>query len=223
MSTSKYRLLDDDYALEARDTRIMPTSDRSYPSIKHIVHNNEHLDEIFGKRPAHARLCDENDEVCIRQVAKTKNEIYAAADKFFEGIYFTKIREMQNNSIYKASIQTQTFGEPKYLVVVTQNDRFPIGTTTTIDKLKWVCIQTRRGIDNDIKNFRSYPYKRPLKTIFDDRIIQITRINGIATYDCDSLPLKIEVINLKEEEPLAKTGTVVGAMDLFQTVIIMLE
>ena len=139
----------------------------------------------------------------------------------------TKIVDMpeHNISIYKAVINPQTSSpEVKYVVVIAPlNSSIPVGTSTPLSELDWVNFQTRSTSEpeKEFNNLRLKPqtYEIPSNNILHERIKCVSELKTKWIYECKTLPLKLEILIEKEDENFASEGTIIGALELFQTTI----
>lgn len=151
-----------------------------------------------------------------------KNNVYSAVSSFFPGFVMTKIRNIGQYSIYKAVVQCLLCDGVRYLVVITKNDNSRPGTKIPLENLQWESFQTRFDEnDQEVKEFNilAFPHNQPSKSILADRITLSSKSPKSNHYICDTLPLKVEILKEKEDEFLSDTGTVISALNIYNTII----
>ncbi len=149
-------------------------------------------------------------------------KIYKAINDYFPEFVFTKVKESGKYSIWKSLVSCMICIGQRYLIAITINDRQDIGARLPLESLHWESFQTRWSEnDPDIQNFnlQTYKHNKVHNTTLND-IIKLTRQNKKTyMYECNNLPIIVEIIKQSENENLSETGTVISALDLFQTVI----
>ncbi len=128
-------------------------------------------------------------------------------------------------SIYKARIESDTLGHDKCIVAIVPNDKTPIGGSKPISVLKWVSFQTRESY-NPRKDYGGYHLQAQRMqyvnhAVLQDRIRLMKQTKTKSIYQCENIPLKVELLHLKEDESFPQTGSVWGALQVFSTVLIL--
>jgi hypothetical protein len=141
----------------------------------------------------------------------------------YKGFWLTKTHQHGNYGIYKASIDSLTTDGYKYIVAIVPDDNTPISSEKLLSSLKWIIFQSRmtNNIEKEFNNQQVQPQSYQIKReniLFD--VIRLQGENqGKAIYLPDTLPLKVEVLILKENENFSEEGTVLAALELYQTII----
>jgi hypothetical protein len=109
------------------------------------------------------------------------------------------------------------------VVAIVKEDAAGIGEQRPLASLGWDSFQTR-WTDDDIEcrkfQMSTFPYGRPDQGSMLDDTIRLSRETKSAfKYQCDNLPLAVELIKLREDEHMAETGTVASALETFQCVL----
>jgi hypothetical protein len=157
----------------------------------------------------------------------TIDAVRAAISEIYEGFILTKTQNSGSFGIYKAAIQSLTSGDTKYIAAIVFNDTHsPLGTMCPIEDLKWVSFQTRTTTNPRVE-FSGFPLKeqqyaiKRSNSILWDKIKLATENDNKFIYIPDHLPLTVEILKLKESDTFANEGTVISAIELYQTVLIL--
>lgn len=151
-----------------------------------------------------------------------RGKVYNAVLKYFPGFQLVKSGNHNGYGIYKALVKCLLCTGVRYIVAIVKNDPYSLGTILPLSQIKWESFQTRFAEDDrDFRQFtyESFNYEKPQETILDDRIKVVSRHKMSQIYQCDNLPLQVEILKNKEHEDLSDYGTVSGALELFQTVL----
>jgi hypothetical protein len=179
------------------------------------------IDDPFDTTPSVSAPVNKltNDFDHIRTVI---NSVYAG---------FNMVKTMQSGpwGVYKAQVNTLLSGDYKYIVCIVQGDSIPLGGIMPLAKLSWNVFQTRStmNIQTEMNGYnlpgQSYVIPSGRKTLLYDKIKMIDETDKKCVYLSDNLPIKVEVLKNKPEEWRAPEGTIIGALELFNTVITLVE
>lgn len=157
----------------------------------------------------------------------TIDAVRSAIAEVYEGFILTKTQNSGVFGIYKAVIQSLTSGDIKYVAAIVFNDTHsPLGTMLPIEECKWISFQTRTTTNPRLE-FAGFPLKeqqyaiKRSNSILWDKIKLATENDNKFIYIPDHLPLTVEVLKLKESDTFSPEGTVISAMELYQTIIIL--
>ena len=148
-------------------------------------------------------------------------ELYLNFSKYYLDPVLMKMQNTENYSIYMIGIQCLTSIENRYLIVSTQRDMFPIKTRKNLSELKWLWFETRTTKNKE--NLSVYSYNPKRGTPLDETIsrIEVTKYSSI--YKAENSPIRIEIFNTEKMNlPYKKKGTIVSALETFQTAISIL-
>ncbi len=148
----------------------------------------------------------------------------------FKGFLMTKTHDFNEPEyglygIYKARIDSDTTGDIRCIVAIVPNDKSPVGATKPLSILKWTSFQTRETY-NSKKDFNGLylEKQRPsyiTSPVLNDKIHLIKETKFKYIYKCENLPLKVELLLLKEDDSYSSTGTVWTALQVYSTVLIL--
>jgi hypothetical protein len=164
----------------------------------------------------------ERNQQPTKDISNDYRKIYNAILEVFPRFIMTKTAAFGQFSVYKAVVQCLLCDGTRYVVAIVKDDTSPIRTKKPLTMLAWVNFQTRYlDDDREHKEFQlsSHPYVKPDRTILDD-VIRLSRKTTTANlYNCDNLPLDVEVIRTRDDEDIAEVGSVFGALELFSTLL----
>ena len=149
-----------------------------------------------------------------------RDKVYAEFASYFQGFVLTKIRVFNNYSVYKAIAQCLLCdGGVRFIVAIVPNDMNRIGAKVPLSSLRWDSFQTRfQEDDSEIKQFNIQTFAYNRLSCLTDKIRLLRQTTNSNMYQCDVLPLQVEVLREKEDY-YADTGTVGSALELFNTIV----
>lgn len=163
-----------------------------------------------------------SDKTQLPTTYNTKTEIYKAINNIYKSFQMTKTNQFENYGVYKARVECYICSDNRYIVAIVENDNDSIGTVKPLTELNWISFQTRiiKTID-EFKRFNMFPksYSLPTKSILNDKIIKIGETKEKSVYQTENLPLDVEILHLNENETFQDKGTVIAALEMYQTVI----
>jgi len=144
--------------------------------------------------------------------------MYANFATYFHNPAMTKIKDVQNYSMYITKTNALLGIEYRYIIVFVYADGFPVGTVENMSKLPWISLQTRTLKDNHKLSMHAY-YPRKLPSInkpiylsYNDQQQYLYRVEG--------LPIEIVLLPKRgTENEYNAQGTVITAIETYQTII----
>ncbi len=147
-----------------------------------------------------------------------KDNVYSLFVQYFGDMIMTKMKDVEQFSVYYAKIQCSLINNYKYLVVFVMKNNDKIMTKMKLSKLEWVYFQTRylkenMNIETQVYNPRRF---EPLM-----KNINITeRSKGGYTYSVSDLPIVITLLPKdKGDLDYQPAGNVVVALETFYTIV----
>jgi hypothetical protein len=157
-----------------------------------------------------------------------KAYIRKAFNELYKGVIMTKTNEWNQEpygiyGIYKARLNSYTMGDNNIIIAIVPEDDLPLGTRKLIDSLEWVSFQTRvmTNVKKDLNGFNLPIQNYMIKgdSILNDRIKAIKETNTKMVYSTSNLPLKVEILKINEDDTFSEEGSIISALEVFQTVI----
>jgi hypothetical protein len=159
-----------------------------------------------------------------QNINQKRAPIYKAISDYFPFFVMTKVDIINNHSIYKGIVSCMLCDGDRYIIAIVKNDSAQVGSRRSLDELQWESFQTRyQDNDKDIIKFgmSSHSYSKPENTILDDTIRLNRQTTTSYLYQCDNLPLSVELLknDEKDHEEYNETGTVSNALEQFSTIL----
>ena len=140
-------------------------------------------------------------------------------DEYFNHPILTKVRDdqQQRNSVYACKLYCLLNRKCRYIFVTTNTDNMPIGYKIPARNLNWVSYQTRTL--DDCYNVDTHTYSPTRETPLYIKIHRIHEDNKCSKYECVKIPHILITILSDGKTIYQPTGTVVGALETFETII----
>ena len=157
-----------------------------------------------------------------------KAEVRKAFADVYNGVIMTKTNSWQKEpygtyGVYKARLNSYTSSDSNIIIAIVEDDVNPLGTNKLIDSLPWVSFQTRemtnskKDLNGFNLSFQNYMIKND--SILHDKIKCISETPTKYIYRPENLPLKVELLKLKEDSQFASEGTIWSALEVFSTLV----
>lgn len=143
--------------------------------------------------------------------------VYNLISTYFENPFATKIKDIDLYSMYMTKIQAQLGIEFRYIVIFVFKDTNQVGTAEKLSNLKWISIQTRTLTDEHSLPSHSYIPKRI--SALDQKITLERKTDRSYDYRVDNLPIKITLLPKLKNVDYNASGTVVTALETYQTIV----
>jgi hypothetical protein len=195
-------------------------SPQRFPQLYNQQWKTEVIDDVFDSSIVGKQL----------QNGDMKSQIRSAISELYKGIIMTKVQEISNPklSIYKAVVEPLTSSpEVRYLVAFVPNiNNEQLGSQIRLSELNWINFQTRSTLHPE-KEFNGHSlqpqtYSITSNNILHDRIKCVNEGTDKWSYVPHSVDLKIDIIIQKENENFATEGTIISALELFQTIVTLI-
>ena len=148
-----------------------------------------------------------------------KNNVYEAFTDYFNNPLLTKIKNVNEYSMYLAKIHAMLGNAFRYLIVFVSEDINPVGHTQQLKDCEWISFQTRTLPDQH--DLKSHTYRVEKKPPLDQKISVVTRSETHSKYSCETFPIEITLLHTRKNNTYQyqPTGTIVSALETFQTII----
>ena len=149
-----------------------------------------------------------------------KNMLYDSFVTYFNNPVMTKTKNTTENSIYMVKTMCMLSTKCRYLVAIIPLDKKPIGYKIKLSNLNWVSFQTRTLIGN-FSNVGSVDYLPEKKGNLMSGIERISKNEKSSLYFCDNFPISITLINDDNINEYQSKGTIISALETYNTVIML--
>lgn len=147
-----------------------------------------------------------------------RDNLYSLFIQYFGDLAMTKIKDVQNYSMYVAKIHCLLSTENRYVIVFVPSDNLPLGNTEQLRNLRWETLQTRALSDNH--GIAPQTYKPRRMKEFMVPIIMTEKTDKQYNYSCEKYPtLQITMLPRKKGElEYQPKGSIVSAIETYSTV-----
>lgn len=152
-----------------------------------------------------------------------KAYVYKILTEYFENPLMTKIKDVNDYSMYMTKINAMLGIEYHYIVLFVTKDDKPKGYVENMESLPWITLQTRTLSDNHDIQLHSYIPRRLTELSHKIRLQKYTE-RGY-TYSVDSFPyLTITLLPLSKNKKsgamdYTSEGSIVTALETYQTIV----
>lgn len=182
----------------------MPTCGMGGCELYHREDPNEASEKIYPK----------ND---LSECPLGIKNIYDSFSEYYKSLIFTKIKNVDNFSLYAANIKCNLGKGYRYIIITVPLDKTIEGFNTRISNLMWVSLQTR-FIETNFNISPQY-FNPPKINEFDTEIILEERTEKTTTYISVSLPMKLTLLNTNKGRDYANRANIRVALETYQTII----
>ena len=163
----------------------------------------------------------------LEEFSPEKDYVYSLFTQYYNDPTMSKIKDVKEYSFYMAKIYALLGVEFRYLVAICHKDNLPIGTTEKLSNLRWISFQARTLPDDHKIDWHSYT---PSRTELGKKIELQHHDDRQYIYKVEELPIKVILLARKRKvniiEPdiaraldYNKTGTVITALETYQTIV----
>jgi hypothetical protein len=150
-----------------------------------------------------------------------KDYIYPLFTTYFENPKMIKVKNIDTYSMYITKIHAILGIEFRYLIVFIPSNNLPKGDEKFLGELEWVSLQTRTLTDDHNLSYHSYTPKR-LKNL--DKKIHLEHSDDKQyIYSVDEFPLKVILLPRTKGINYNSNGTIVSALETYQTLVTFLN
>jgi hypothetical protein len=148
-----------------------------------------------------------------------KDNVYESFSDYFNNPILTKIKNVDNYTVYMTRIHTMIGNSYRYLILFVDIDTDMLKTTKNMKELEWISLQTRTlEDDHDLKQ---HTYQVSQKPPLNQKIHVKTQNEKQSVYHSENFPLVITMLHTRKNNhyQYQPTGTIISALETFQTVI----
>tara|TARA_A100001011_G_scaffold399975_1_gene511450 strand:+ start:10214 stop:10726 length:513 start_codon:yes stop_codon:yes gene_type:complete len=150
-------------------------------------------------------------------IAKTK--LYNEIVKYFENPILTKIKNIENFSMYMCKISCLLTNYYRYLIILIEKDSNEINTRIYLENLKWKILQTRTLSDKH--DLKTHSYTSGNRGLLNGEIFKKETKKNMSIYDCNDYPIKITLLHTKKDSNFEYNdkGTLLSSLETYQTIV----
>jgi hypothetical protein len=147
------------------------------------------------------------------------DRMYEAFTKYFNNPTFTKIKDVNNHSMYMAKNYCLLSKECRYIVVFTNKDSASVGSLEELQYIRWISFQTRTLEDKH--NLPPHNYTPNGNGLLAAPINRIKIDKESSTYSCQNFPITVTLLHTSTNSSSAyqDRGTVIAALETWNTII----
>jgi len=158
-------------------------------------------------------------QIINQQYDPSKNVVYDAFTEYFNNPVMTKIKNVQNYSVYMCNIYSMLGKSYRYLILFVEHDNNPNGVEKQMNECEWASLQTRTLEDNHKLKPHFYNARKTVE--LSQKINISTRDNIQCNYTTETFPLNVTLLNTRKNNKYQyqPIGTIVSALETYQTII----
>jgi hypothetical protein len=154
-----------------------------------------------------------------------KEFVYNSFIKYYNNPLFTKIKDVDNMSMYVCKIKCLLSTTYRYLILFVYINENNIGSTEKLEYLEWESFQTRTllqnyNIDNKKPIYEHNYMSRNMKEL-NKKIKLNNRNDKYNEYECEELSIIITLLHNEKQGKFeyANTGTIINCLETYNTII----
>ena len=149
----------------------------------------------------------------------SKNHIYESFTEYFGNPVLTKIKNVNNYSMYMCKIHSMLGNGFRYLILFADRDVDMFGNTKNMVDIEWISLQTRTLEDHH--DLKSHTYNARNMHPLTQKITIQTQNENQSTYIAESFPIIVTLLHTRKNNSFQyqPSGTIVSALETFQTII----
>jgi hypothetical protein len=147
----------------------------------------------------------------------SREGVYKLFTDYFENPTLTKVKDVENYSMYAVKIHALLGIENRYIIVFLHRDQNLNGAQEKLANLTWLSLQTRDLPDEYKVTIHSYI---PRRTHIDQRITLKNTVNRSYIYNVANLPIQITLLPAKNKNiDYNSNGSVTSALETYNTIV----
>jgi len=157
-------------------------------------------------------------EIIDKEYDPAKDGIYALFTEYFGNPLMTKLKNVDQYSVYICKIHALLGIEYRYMILFVHQDKIPLGTQIPMGKLSWISLQTRALQEEHQIPYHSYRPRR--LSGLEQKIHLVHKDPQQYVYHAEQLPLIITLLpKTRNTMEYNDHGTLVVAIETYQTII----
>jgi hypothetical protein len=159
-------------------------------------------------------------QVINPQYDPTKNHVYEAFCEYYNNPILTKIKNISDvYSMYMIKIHAMLGNAFRYLLVIVDIDDNPLKFKKPMKECDWISLQSRTLEDHH--DIPSHVYQSRKTPSLSQKIHIKTQDEKQSVYESETYPLTVTLLHTRKNHKYQyqPTGTIVSALETFQTII----
>jgi len=146
--------------------------------------------------------------------------IYKMFTDYFRNPTMTKVKDEGEYSMYISKLYCLLNRECRYIITFVNKNSASPGTLEELKTMNWEALQTRTMTDQ-FKDVMVHGYQPVAEGPLLSKIHRIEITNEVSTYECEDLPIVVTLLHTAKNTPetYQNTGTVISALETYQTVV----
>lgn len=146
-----------------------------------------------------------------------KDYVYSLFVNYFNNPTMTKIKDMNNYSMYACKVYCLLSKECRYIIAITHMDNYSSGTVEELKTIKWISLQTRTLFEQ--YNVQTHAYEPKAEGPLATGIVRIKKDNNTSTYESTELPIIVTLLHTPKKSNYQDKGTIVVALETWETIV----
>jgi hypothetical protein len=149
----------------------------------------------------------------------SKNDVFHTFSEYFGNPMLTKIKNIKEFSVYMVKIHSMLGNAYRYLILFVSLDVNVVGHTKAMIEFEWISLQTRTL--EDVHNIKSHKYNVRRMSELTQKIKIQYQNETESVYNSVTYPLVITLLHTRKNNSYQyqQTGTIVSALETYQTII----
>jgi len=148
--------------------------------------------------------------------------LYKYFDDYFNHPQLTKIKDVEECSMYMCKLYCMLSNECRYLVVFTPKNEYLLNSVEYLKNMRWVSFQTRTLPNKYDIPFHSYVQSNDNPEL-NKKIEKVKSNSKSSTYKCETYPITCTLLNITVGlDQYQNTGTIISALETYNTIFCLI-
>jgi hypothetical protein len=149
----------------------------------------------------------------------SKNYMYKAFYEYFNNPTITKIKDVNDYSVYMTRIYALLGNAYRYLILFITKNNNEIGEEMKMSECEWIVLQTRTL--DDFHKLVPHKYTSRRYEPLNKKMVLENRDENKTIYNVEEFPISVTLLNTRKNNiyQYNKTGTIISALETYQTII----
>lgn len=150
------------------------------------------------------------------------SEVYNNFSKYFDNAKLTKLKDVNNYSMYLGKVRTMLRNENRYLVAFVNKDKSPLGIKKNLEELVWFSLSTR-SLKEEHPNIDYIAYELKNDQFSHQKVYKSSYTKLSTTYSPvnKNAGFKVTILHQDDEttEEFVKSGILFSCIESYNTII----